>query len=109
MDAFMSYQRYAQIRDAAGLKDVNVAEAIQASRSTFTNWKYGRTTPKIDKIKAISELLHVDLNVLIDTQEDEDLTANRTINLYYSLSDEDRALVDHMVDYLANRTNTEQN
>lgn len=50
------YQKYAELRDKAGITDYEVAKQTGISTSTLTNWKYGRYTPKADKIKKIAEL-----------------------------------------------------
>lgn len=48
------YKKYAQARDEAGVTDYEVAKQTGISTATLTNWKYGRYTPKIDKIKKLA-------------------------------------------------------
>ena len=49
------YQKYAELRDKAGVTDYEVAKQTGVSTSTLTNWKYGRYVPKADKIKKIAD------------------------------------------------------
>ena len=48
------YKKYAQARDEAGVTDYEVAKQTGISTATLTNWKYGRYTPKADKIKKLA-------------------------------------------------------
>ena len=45
------YEVYAQLRDAKGVTDYAVAKATQIGVSTFSDWKRGRITPKLPKLK----------------------------------------------------------
>lgn len=49
------YQKYAELRDNAGVTDYEVSKKTGVSTSTLTNWKYGRYVPKADKIKKIAD------------------------------------------------------
>lgn len=40
------------------------------STSTLTDWKMGRYTPKIDKIKKLAEFFGVDINYFLDDEEE---------------------------------------
>ena len=53
------YERYCLLRDEAGVKDKNIADAIGISRSTFSDWKSGRSTPKADKMIRIAKYFDV--------------------------------------------------
>lgn len=50
----MEYVKYAEIRDLKGLKDNQVANISGICRSTFSDWKAGRSTPKVDKLDKIA-------------------------------------------------------
>lgn len=58
------YERYSKIRESRGLKDKNVADAIGITRSTFSDWKSGRCSPKLDKLTKIANFLQVSLSDL---------------------------------------------
>lgn len=52
------YESYAIMRDKAGMKDADVAKATGISRSTFSEWKSGRSEPKLDKLYKIARALN---------------------------------------------------
>ena len=56
----ITYERYAEIRDRKNLTDGKVAELAGFGRSTFSDWKSGRSIPKYDKMQKIINVL--DLN-----------------------------------------------
>jgi len=58
---FLSYELYASLRDERKLTDYRVATETGVTKSTFSDWKSGRSTPKIDKIKKIADYFGVPL------------------------------------------------
>ena len=58
------YKRYCELRDKAGVKDGAVAKATGITRSTFTDWKNGRSAPKADKMKKIADYFGVSVDYL---------------------------------------------
>lgn len=61
MDA---YDRYCKIRDSKGLKDSQVAAGTGIGKSTFSDWKSGRSVPKDEKMKKIANFLGVSAEYL---------------------------------------------
>ena len=59
------YQRYAEMRDAKGMTDYRVAAETGLSRSTFTQWKHGISTPKAKNMKKIADCLGVSVESLL--------------------------------------------
>lgn len=59
------YQNYEKIRNEKGLKDVDVARGTGISRAMFSEWKHGKFTPKIDKIRQIAEFLDVPIDYIV--------------------------------------------
>lgn len=59
------YAKYVELRDARNLTDAKVAEATGISRSTFTDWKNGRSHPKIEKIVKIAKFFEVSVDELV--------------------------------------------
>lgn len=59
------YQKYAELRDKAGVTDYEVAKNTGVSTATLTNWKYGRYTPKVDKLQSIAKYLGVSIESLL--------------------------------------------
>ena len=53
------YNDYRMFRDFKGLTDYKVAKAAGINRSTFSDWKSGRSAPKLDKLRKIAEVLEV--------------------------------------------------
>ena len=53
----ITYEKYAEIRDKKNLTDGKVAELAGFGRSTFSDWKSGRSTPKPDKMVKIADVL----------------------------------------------------
>lgn len=59
-----SYEFYSKLRNEKGLNDSQVSKITGIGRSTFTDWKNGRSTPKRPKIVKIAEALGVSPDVL---------------------------------------------
>lgn len=53
------YKIYEMLRNAKGLRDKHVADATGITPSTFSDWKSGRSVPKLDKIMKIAKFLQV--------------------------------------------------
>lgn len=53
----ITYDEYAKIRDEKKLTDGKIAEMAGFGRSTFSDWKFGRSIPKFDKMQKIAEAL----------------------------------------------------
>lgn len=69
------YERYCQVRDSLGYKDSDVVKATGITKSTFTDWKNGRSQPKIGKIQKIANFLGVSPDYLL-TGNDEPTTSD---------------------------------
>ena len=59
------YERYASIRDKAGVTDYEVAKSTGIGRSTFSDWKSGKTVPKLEKLQKIAHYFGVTTSYLI--------------------------------------------
>ncbi len=59
------YLTYARRRDELGLTDYAVAKSTGLSRSVFTDWKNGKSMPKLDKLTKISKVLKISVNKLL--------------------------------------------
>lgn len=60
----LEYGRYAEIRDSKGLKDADVCRLTGIANGTLSDWKAGRSTPKMDKLQKIADALDVPISVL---------------------------------------------
>lgn len=61
----ITYEKYAEIRDEKKLTDGKVAKMCGFGRSTFSDWKSGRSIPKIDKMQKIAEALDMDYAIFV--------------------------------------------
>ncbi len=62
------YKRYSEARDRAGVTDYEVAKQTGVSTSTLTNWKYGRYTPKADKLKKIADYFNLPIEYFLEQE-----------------------------------------
>lgn len=60
-----SYDKYAMARDRKNMLDANVARAANIPRSTFSDWKRGRSCPKLEKLAKIAKVLEQPIESLI--------------------------------------------
>ena len=73
------YERYCELRDSKGYKDADIAKGTGITRSTFTDWKNGRSIPKPPKLQKIADYLDVSLSYLM-TGIEETLPENQKLN-----------------------------
>lgn len=59
------YERYVELRDKKGVTDYRVSEDTGITRSTFTDWKNGRSAPKVEKLLLLAEYFDVPVEYLI--------------------------------------------
>ena len=64
------YERYAKIRDILGLKDADVCKRAGISPGTMSDWKSGRYSLKLDKLRKIADALGVSVNLFTEEEED---------------------------------------
>lgn len=124
----IAYERYVEMRKKAGLTDSEVARLAGVTRSTFSDWKAGRYSPKYSKLKRISEVIgcsvheieeptQIDIvindkesgEVSVVSLESETIKATQLQRLmaYASvLSDRDRSIVLDMASKMAADRNT---
>nr|DAG79995.1 MAG TPA: Repressor protein CI [Caudoviricetes sp.] len=67
------YEIYCKLRDAKGLKDADVAKATGITKSTFSDWKSGRSKPNAEKLKKIADFLDT-MTEYLDEQRGEIVT-----------------------------------
>ena len=54
-------QSLTQARQAAGLTQAELAEAIHVARNTISGWEHGRSVPGVEVIRKINAVLNCDL------------------------------------------------
>lgn len=65
------YRKYAELRDLSGVTDYEVSKQTGVSTSTLTNWKYGRYTPKLDKLLALAKYFNVSVEYFAGNNKDD--------------------------------------
>lgn len=63
------YDIYCKLKDAKKVRDSEVAKATGITKSTFSDWKSGRSNPKQDKLQKIAEYFGVSLEYLTTGKE----------------------------------------
>lgn len=59
------YAKYVKLRDAKGMSDAEVSKLTEIPRSTFTDWKSGRSNPKLEKLVKIANALGVSIEEFV--------------------------------------------
>lgn len=60
------YEKYVQIRDEKGYTDYRVSQETGIPKSTFSDWKAGRSAPKTEKLYAIAKLFEVPMEYFLE-------------------------------------------
>lgn len=60
------YEKYVKLRDEKHVTDYRVALDTGITRSTFADWKTGRSEPKIDKLKKIADYFGVPIEYFLE-------------------------------------------
>lgn len=60
------YEIYCKSRDKRGVRDADVSKATGISKSTFSDWKSGRSNPKNEKLKKNCRLFRSYYQILND-------------------------------------------
>lgn len=64
------YEIYAKFRNSQGLKDSDVAKKAGIPQSTFSDWKKGKSSPKLEKLQRIASALNISTTQLMGITED---------------------------------------
>lgn len=67
------YEIYCKLRDLLRLKDADVAKATGITKSTFSDWKSGRSKPKPEKLQKIADLFGVTMEYLTTGEDSNQL------------------------------------
>jgi len=63
------YELYCKLRDDRGCKDADVVRATGITKSTFSDWKNGRSEPKKAKLQKIADYFGVTVDYLMTGKE----------------------------------------
>ena len=72
------YNKYCEIRDSKGVKDATVAKETGIPKSTFTDWKNGRSEPKKEKLQKIADYFNVPISYFLS-----DVKKSQQLDGYY--------------------------
>lgn len=67
------YEIYCKLRDSKGVKDSDVVKATGITKSTFSDWKSGRSNPKNDKLQKIANYFSVPLSYLLTGKNEDEV------------------------------------
>lgn len=59
------YNRYLKLRDSKGLSDYKVSIDTGITKSTFSDWKSGRSEPKIEKLIKLADYFGVSIDYFV--------------------------------------------
>ncbi|MEE0855389.1 helix-turn-helix domain-containing protein [Eubacterium ventriosum] len=60
------YENYAKIRDQKGVTDYRVSIETGIPKSTFSEWKSGRSKPKTEKLKILADYFGVSIEYFLE-------------------------------------------
>lgn len=63
------YEIFQRLLEERGIKTSKVSEETGIASSTFTDWKMGRSSPKLDKLHKIADYFGVSLDYLMTGKE----------------------------------------
>lgn len=63
-------EKIKEARKSAGLTQEQIAEKLMVSRQAITKWESDKGIPDVDNLKAISSLLNVSIDYLLDNGQD---------------------------------------
>ena len=55
------YEVYVRLRDAKGVRDIEVARGSGVEPDTLSSWKKGKAVPKLDKLVKIADYFGVSI------------------------------------------------
>ena len=63
---YLMYEKYVEIRDSRKLTDYRVSEDTGITKSTFSDWKSGRSKPKMEKLKILADYFGVSIEYFLE-------------------------------------------
>lgn len=79
------FERYLEILNEKGLKNMDVTRATGIPASTFSDWKKGKSSPKREKIEKIAEFFNINADWLAGTSDFK--TTAEMLQYYDSITD----------------------
>lgn len=88
------YDNFVKIVQEKGLTAYRVAKDTGISPTVFSDWKSGKSSPKIDKIKKIADYLNVSEDYLMGNTENPQPIDEQLSGLDFALYGETKDLTD---------------
>ena len=60
------YEKYAALLAEKGVSSYEVSKATGVARSTFSEWKSGRSKPKVEKLMKLAEYFDVPVTYFLE-------------------------------------------
>ena len=60
------YEIYCKLRDEMRVRDSDVSKSTGITKSTFTDWKSGRSKPKMDKLSILADYFGVSIEYFLE-------------------------------------------
>lgn len=93
----MTYDEYVKLRDSFGVTDYKVSKDTGIGRSTFSDWKNGRSVPKEQKIKILEQYFGIEEKTFPSFEPDH----VELIRLYSKLKEEQKKQALQYLQFLA--------
>ena len=88
------YEKYLELLEEKNCRNIDVSKATGIPPSTFSDWKKGKSSPKLDKLKKIADYFNVQVEYL--TGESEYRTKKEMFNTWDNKFNKDEKLAINM-------------
>lgn len=92
------YSIFEKLLEEKGVTAYRVSKETGVGRSTFTDWKNGRSVPKQDKLQKIADFFNVSVDYLMTGKEPEQDFSDESVHLIAQIR-EDTELSDALKKY----------
>lgn len=98
---YFEYERYRKLRDLRGLRDADIARMTGITKSSFSDWKSGKSKPNADKVFLIAKALGTTVEYLMTGEKPEipgfEPEHLELIELYSKLNKEQKSAILNMM------------
>mgnify|MGYP000303818680 FL=1 len=63
------YEKYVALRDKRNVTDYRVSIDTGITKSTFSDWKNGRSNPKLDKLLILAKYFDVSVEYFVEAED----------------------------------------
>ena len=63
------YEKYLELLEEKNCRNIDVSKATGIPPSTFSDWKKGKSSPKVDKLKKIANYFNVPIEYFLEDKE----------------------------------------